>query len=234
MPLIQLSAVDIVKDTNLILSGVDLELDTGDFIYLVGRVGSGKTSLIKTLIGEFPVHKGKACVAGFDLLKLKRKQIPYLRRKIGVVFQDFQLLQDRSVYDNLDFVLSATGWKTANDRKRRIEETLQRVGMVHKQHKLPYQLSGGEQQRVAIARALLNKPDIILADEPTGNLDSDTQKEIMDLFMEIHRTQQPAMIMVTHNLTLLEHFPQRIFKCERGTFREVADKQEIDFSNFME
>lgn len=234
MPLIQLSAVDVVKDTNLILTGVDLTLDTGDFIYLVGRVGSGKTSLIKSLIGEFPIRNGNAEVAGFDLVQLKRRQIPYLRRKIGVIFQDFQLLQDRPVYENLDFVLGATGWKDAKERKRRIQEVLDSVGMAHKQHKFPHQLSGGEQQRVAIARAILNKPSIILADEPTGNLDSDTQQEIMELFMDIHATQQPAMIMVTHNMTLLERFPQRIFKCETGRFMEVADKQEIDFSNFME
>jgi cell division transport system ATP-binding protein len=234
MALIRLSGVDIIKDTNLILAGVDLTLDKGDFIYLVGRVGTGKTSLIKTLIGEFPVLKGEAQVAGFNLIKLKRKRIPYLRRKIGVVFQDFQLLQDRSAYDNLEFVLRSTGWKHKKEIQQRIEEALDSVGMLHKKHKMPHQLSGGEQQRVAIARAILNNPEIILADEPTGNLDSDTQQEIMQLFMNIHEKQKPAMMVVTHNLQLLQRYPGRIFKCEAGKCTEVANRQEIDFSTFME
>ncbi len=234
MALIRLSGVDIIKDSNLILAGVDLTLDKGDFIYLVGRVGTGKTSLVKTLIGEFPVTKGEAQVAGYDLSKLKRKKIPYLRRKIGVVFQDFQLLQDRSAYDNLEFVLRSTGWKNKKEIQQRIEEALDSVGMLHKKHKMPHQLSGGEQQRVAIARAVLNNPEIILADEPTGNLDSDTQQEIMQLFMNIHDKQKPAMMVVTHNLQLLQRYPGRIFKCEAGKCTEVGDRQEIDFSTFME
>ncbi|MFY9116698.1 MAG: ATP-binding cassette domain-containing protein [Bacteroidales bacterium] len=234
MALIQLSGVDIIKDNNLILTGVDLTLKKGDFIYLVGRVGTGKTSLIKTLIGEFPVTKGQATVAGFDLLTLKRRQIPFLRRKIGVVFQDFQLLQDRSAYDNLEFVLRSTGWKNKSEIKKRIEEALNNVGMLHKGHKFPHQLSGGEQQRIAIARAILNNPEIILADEPTGNLDSDTQQEIMQLFMDIHRQQQPAMLVVTHNRSLLNRYPGRIFKCEAGFCSEMADRREIDLSGFME
>ncbi|NLA15813.1 MAG: ATP-binding cassette domain-containing protein [Bacteroidales bacterium] len=234
MPLIQLSGIDVIKDSNLILTDVDLTLEKGDFIYLVGRVGTGKTSLIKTLIGEFPLQKGEAQVAGFDLVTLKRRQIPYLRRKIGVVFQDFQLLQDRSVYDNLEFVLRSTGWKNKKDIQMRIKEALESVSMLHKGHKLPHQISGGEQQRVAIARAILNNPQIILADEPTGNLDSDTQQEIMQLFMDIHREQQPAMMVVTHNLNLLQRYPGRIFKCEAGLCTEMDNRLEIDLSGFME
>ncbi|HKM31518.1 MAG: ATP-binding cassette domain-containing protein [Bacteroidales bacterium] len=234
MALIQLSGVDVVKDSNLILTGVDLTLEAGDFTYLVGRVGSGKTSLIKTLIGEFPVKKGQAEVAGFDLVKLKRREIPYLRRKIGVVFQDFQLLQDRSASDNLEFVLRSTGWKNKKEITQRIEQALDSVSMLHKGHKYPHQLSGGEQQRIAIARAILNDPQIILADEPTGNLDSDTQQEIMQLFMEIHEKQQPAMMVVTHNLSLLQRYPGRIFTCEKGLCTEMADRLEIDLSGFME
>ncbi len=234
MAIIRLEGIDIIKDGNLILTDLNLTLEKGDFIYLVGRVGSGKTSLIKTLIGEFPVKKGQAEVAGFDLTKLKRRQIPYLRRKIGVVFQDFQLLQDRSAWDNLEFVLRSTGWRNRKDISKRIEQALENVGMLHKKHKMPHQLSGGEQQRVAIARAILNDPEIILADEPTGNLDSDTQQEIMALFMSIHHSQQPAMLMVTHNMSLLQRYPGRIFKCGTGRFSEVADKQEFDFSHYME
>ncbi|HPS25383.1 MAG TPA: ATP-binding cassette domain-containing protein [Bacteroidales bacterium] len=234
MAIIRLEGIDIIKDGNLILTDLNLTLEKGDFIYLVGRVGSGKTSLIKTLIGEFPVKKGQAEVAGFDLTKLKRRQIPYLRRKTGVVFQDFQLLQDRSAWDNLEFVLRSTGWRNRKDISKRIEQALESVGMLHKKHKMPHQLSGGEQQRVAIARAILNDPEIILADEPTGNLDSDTQQEIMALFMSIHHSQQPAMLMVTHNMSLLQRYPGRIFKCGTGRFSEVADKQEFDFSHYME
>lgn len=234
MAIIRLEGIDIIKDGNLILTDLNLTLEKGDFIYLVGRVGSGKTSLIKTLIGEFPVKKGQAEVAGFDLTKLKRRQIPYLRRKTGVVFQDFQLLQDRSAWDNLEFVLRSTGWRNRKDISKRIEQALENVGMLHKKHKMPHQLSGGEQQRVAIARAILNDPEIILADEPTGNLDSDTQQEIMALFMSIHHSQQPAMLMVTHNMSLLQRYPGRIFKCGTGRFSEVADKQEFDFSHYME
>jgi len=234
MSIVRFSGVDVIKDTNLILQGVDLTLEKGDFIYLVGRVGTGKTSLIKTLIGEFPLKKGEAEVAGFNLVKLKRRQIPYLRRKIGVVFQDFQLLQDRSAYDNLEFVLRSTGWKNKKEMQQRIEQALDSVGMLHKKHKMPHQLSGGEQQRVAIGRAILNDPEIILADEPTGNLDSDTQQEIMQLFMEIHEKQQPAMLVVTHNLNLLQRYPGRIFKCEAGKCSQVADRREIDLSGFME
>lgn len=234
MPLIQLSQVDVIKDANLILKDVCLTMDKGDFAYLVGRVGSGKTSLIKTLIGEYPVKQGTAQVAGYDLVKLKRRQIPYLRRRLGVVFQDFQLLQDRSVYENLHFVLRATEWTDEKRMQTRIEEVLERVGMAHKQHKLPHQLSGGEQQRVAIARAILNNPEIILADEPTGNLDHDTQQEIMELFMDIHHTKKPAMLMVTHNMSLLQRFPATIYRCAACTFAKVEEPQEIEFSKFMD
>lgn len=233
MAIIELHGVDVVKDKNLILSNVDLSLDKGEFIYLVGRVGTGKTSLVKTLIGEFGIKKGDAHIAGFDLTKIKRRQIPYLRRKIGVVFQDFQLLQDRSAHDNLEFVLRSTGWHNRKEIERRIDEALDRVAMGPKKYKMPHQLSGGEQQRIAIARAILNNPEIILADEPTGNLDKATQQEIMELFMDIHYKQRPAMIMVTHNLGLLEQFPNRIFQCEKGHCYELDPKEEIDFADFM-
>lgn len=227
--LINLEGVDIENNGNLILSDVSLEVCKGDFIYLVGKVGSGKSSIIKSIIAEIPVVKGKASVGKYDLVKIKRKHIPYLRRGIGVVFQDFQLLMDRSVMENLIFVLEATGWKKKDDMAKRATEVLEMVGLGTKAHKMPHQLSGGEQQRVVIARALLNNPPIILADEPTGNLDPDTTIEIMDLFMKIHKEYSPALIIVTHNRDLVKKYPGIMMECENGTLNRKETEVEISF-----
>lgn len=225
--LVQMQGVDVMNDENLILSDVNITINKGEFVYLLGKVGSGKSSIIKTLIAELPLRKGSASVADFDLWKIKTSRIPYLRRKLGVVFQDFQLLMDRSVEDNLLFVLEATGWKKRGEMVARATEVLTMVGMQTKAHKMPHQLSGGEQQRVAIARALLNNPPVILADEPTGNLDEDTAADIMNLFMKIHAEYQPAVLMVTHNRELYKRYPGRVLICENGGVREM--EQEIDF-----
>lgn len=226
LPLIELSDVDVINDGNLILSDVNVKIDKGEFVYLVGKVGSGKSSIIKTIIAELPIKKGKARVGDYVLNKIKSKQIPYLRRKIGVVFQDFQLLMDRTVEENLLFVLQSTGWKNRKIMKERVLEMLKMVGMETKAHKMPHQLSGGEQQRVAIARALLNNPAIILADEPTGNLDSETATDIMDLLMKIHREYQPAVLMVTHNRELFKKYPGRVMICEKGECHELPTEPE--------
>lgn len=226
-PLIEFKGVDIVNGGNLILSDVNLSVEKGEFVYLIGKVGSGKSSIIKSIIAEIPVNKGTARVGEFDLTNIKRKQIPYLRRGMGVVFQDFQLLMDRSVEENLLFVLEATGWR---DRKRMVErsnEVLEMVGMATKAHKMPHQLSGGEQQRVVIARAFLNNPPIILADEPTGNLDPETTVEIMDLFMKINQDQKPALVMVTHNRDLVKQYPGRMMVCENGSLIELESEMKI-------
>ncbi len=233
-PIIEFTDVDIVKEENLIMSALNLSIYRGDFIYIIGRVGSGKTSVIKTIIGEIPVKKGSAKVAGFTLEKLKEKEIPYLRRRIGVVFQDFQLLSDRSVYDNLHFVLLATGWKNKREIDQIIKERLESVGMLRKSHKMPHQLSGGEQQRVAIARALLNNPEIILADEPTGNLDGETAMEIMELLTKIHKLYEPSIVFVTHNRSLFKRYPGRVVLCENMSCRELEVSQEIDFSQLSD
>lgn len=227
IPLVQMEGVDIMNGENLILSDVNITINKGEFVYLLGKVGSGKSSIIKTLIAELPLQRGRTQVADFDLWKIKNRKIPFLRRKLGVVFQDFQLLMDRSVEDNLLFVLEATGWKKRNDMVARAAEVLTMVGLNTKAHKMPHQLSGGEQQRVAIARALLNNPPVILADEPTGNLDEETASDIMNLFMKIHAEYQPAVLMVTHNRELYKRYPGRVLICEDGGVREMV--QEIDF-----
>lgn len=232
MAIVEFQGVDIVNGGNLILSDISLSIENGEFVYLIGKVGSGKTSIIRALIGELPIKKGVAKIAEFDLLHLKKRQIPYLRRKVGVVFQDFQLLMDRSVFDNLAFVLRATGWKDKKKIAEKINGVLSDVGMLLKAHKMPHQLSGGEQQRIAIARALLNDPQIILADEPTGNLDNDTATEIMELLLSIHTNSNPAIIMVTHNQALFHKYPARTIICEDMSCREMKEgnMQEIDFS----
>ena len=227
-PLVTMQGVDVINDGNLILSNVDITINKGEFVYLLGKVGSGKSSIIKTLIAELPLKKGAAEVAGFKLLKIKKRHIPYLRRKLGVVFQDFQLLMDRTVQDNLLFVMEATGWKRKREMLTRATEVLILVGLQDKAFKMPHQLSGGEQQRVAIARALLNNPQVILADEPTGNLDEDTATEIMNLLHSIHQKQQTAVLMVTHNRELYKRYPGRVLICENGGVREM--EQEIEFS----
>lgn len=200
--------VEIRQDEQIVLSDVNLKVESGEFIYLLGKVGSGKSSLMKTFYAELPIYSGKAAFLGYDLNTIRRSQIPYLRRKIGIVFQDFQLLNDRNVEENLLFVLQATGWKDKAVMRSHIVDVLSQVGMAEKAYKMPYHLSGGEQQRVAIARALLNTPDVILADEPTGNLDQDTAQEIMGLLYSISKAGM-TIIMSTHNRLWPELFPGR-------------------------
>ena len=218
--LIRLEDADILNGEATVIYGLDLEVKAGDFVYITGKVGTGKTSIIKTLIGENRLQKGEGEVCGFRLKGIREKDIPYLRRRIGVVFQDFQLLMDRSVKDNLEFVLDATGWKDARDKAQRIGEVLSAVGMSRKAHKMPHQLSGGEQQRIAIARALLNRPGLILADEPTGNLDAETAAGIMELLSSLNRKEGTAVVMVTHNLNLCKEYPGRVLVCENESCRE--------------
>lgn len=205
--------VEVLRKELLVLKNVNFQLEEGQFVYLIGRVGSGKSSLMKTMYAEVPIEMGEVRIFDYDLSAIRRKDVPMLRRQIGVVFQDFQLLSDRSVYDNLLFVLKATGWKNKTDIDERINEVLSEVGMEHKSYKMPHELSGGEQQRIAIARALLNRPKLILADEPTGNLDQETGHQIMSL---LHRicAEGTAVIMATHNIQLTEDFPARVVKCE--------------------
>ena len=232
-PIISFSHADIFHGDHLVLKDVTFSVNPGEFVYLIGKVGSGKTSLVKTLNAELNLRHGKVNVAGYALHSLKKSQIPYLRRRMGIVFQDFQLLTDRTVYDNLLFVLHATGWKKKKNPEQRINDVLQMVGMSTKGYKMPHQLSGGEQQRIAIARALLNAPDLILADEPTGNLDPETSSEIMDLLIGINQTGK-TVVMVTHNYNLLKKYPFRTLKCENERVTETETLQEIDFSTLME
>ena len=232
-PTISFSHADIYHGDHLVVKDVNFTVHPGEFVYLIGKVGSGKTSLVKTMNGELPLSKGQAHVVGFPLHSLKKKQIPYLRRRMGIVFQDFQLLTDRSVYDNLFFVLQATGWKKKSNPDQRIKDVLQMTGMANKGYKMPHQLSGGEQQRVTIARALLDAPDLILADEPTGNLDPETSSEIMDLLVGI-RNAGKTVVMVTHNYNLLKKYPFRTIKCENEHVTETEALQEIDFTLLME
>lgn len=225
--IIELIDCTIWQQDHLVLSNVNLSVGKGEFLYLVGRVGSGKSSLIKTLNAQIPLKEGIGLVAGYNLSKLKRREIPYLRRKIGIVFQDFQLLIDRSVNDNLEFVLKATGWKNKSEIETRIGEVLDKVGLGLKGYKMPHQLSGGEQQRVVIGRALLNDPDIILADEPTGNLDPETSEGIIRLLQDISKTGRAVMV-ATHNYTLLKKFYARTIKCDDGKLMEVKDEEEME------
>lgn len=219
--MLQLKDASIFQRENLILSDINLDIQKGDFNYIIGKTGSGKSSLMKTLYGDLPLQIGEGTIVDFDLRKLKEKDIPFLRRKIGIVFQDFQLLNDRSVYDNLFFVLKATGWKGKNQMDVKINEVLEKVDMKTKGFKMPYQLSGGEQQRVAIARALLNTPEMILADEPTGNLDPKTSVEIMNVLEEINKAGI-TILMATHDYALILKFPHKTIKCEGGKIFEVV------------
>ena len=218
--LIDYKNVDIYRKELLVLKNVNFSLEEGEFTYLIGRVGSGKSSLMKTMYAEIPIDNGEATIFDYDLNKIKRKDVPMLRRQIGIVFQDFQLLSDRSVYDNLLFVLKATGWKNKAEIDERINEVLKEVGMSNKSYKMPHELSGGEQHRIAIARALLNKPKLILADEPTGNLDNNTGHQIMTLLHKIS-SEGTAVIMATHNLQLTEEFPARVMQCEDKKVAEI-------------
>ncbi len=212
-PIIELANANVYQRDNIILSNVTFSIGRGDFVYLIGKTGSGKSSLLRTLYAELPSYEGIVNVAGFDLTDIKRKEIPYLRRKLGIVFQDFQLLEDRDVEGNLKFVLNATGWYNSDEIDRRIDEVLEMVGLREKRHSMPYNLSGGEQQGVTIARALLNHPDIILADEPTGNLDPETALDVLKLLLKI-ADSGTAVMMATHNYGLIQKYPGRIIKCE--------------------
>lgn len=225
--IIELTGCKIWQQDHLVLTDINLSVHKGEFVYLVGKVGSGKSSLIKTLNVQLPLKEGTGIVAGYNLSEIKTREIPYLRRKIGIVFQDFQLLIDRSVYDNLEFVLRATGWKGSADIEKRISEVLEKVGLNLKGYKMPHQLSGGEQQRVVIGRALLNDPEIILADEPTGNLDPETSEGIIRLLKDISSTGR-AVIIATHNYTIVKKFSARTIKCENGKMVEVRDDEEIE------
>lgn len=224
--LIRYKDVEIHQQELCILSDVNLELHKGEFVYLVGKVGSGKTSLLKTFYGELDIASGEAEVLGYNMLRIKRKHIPQLRRKLGIVFQDFQLLTDRTVYDNLEFVLRATGWKNKGEIKDRIEEVLALVGMENKGYKFPNELSGGEQQRIVIARAVLNSPEIILADEPTGNLDVETGRAIADLLHGISEAGS-LVVMTTHNMQLLREFPGRVYRCCDHQITDVTDEYAV-------
>jgi cell division transport system ATP-binding protein len=225
--IIELKECLIWQQDHLVLSNVNLSVGKGEFMYLVGKVGSGKTSLIKTINAQIPLKEGTGIIAGYNLSKIRAREIPFLRRKLGIVFQDFQLLIDRSVHDNLEFVLKATGWKNKNEIDTRIGEVLEKVGLGLKGYKMPHQLSGGEQQRVVIGRALLNDPDIILADEPTGNLDPETSEGIVRLLIDISKTGR-AVIVATHNYTILKRFPSRTMKCEDGKLVAVNSDEEIE------
>lgn len=220
-PLISFHSADILNGEAKVVYGLEMEVFPGDVVYIVGRVGSGKTSVIRTITGENRLGGGSGEVCGYDLACLREKDIPYLRRRLGVVFQDFQLLMDRSVGDNLSFVLKATGWKDKAKIEERISEVLAAVGMGTKAHKMPHQLSGGEQQRIAIARAILNEPDVIIADEPTGNLDEETAEEILSLLKSINEQKNTAIVMVTHNRSICARYPGRVFETGGEACREV-------------
>ncbi|MCD8312937.1 MAG: ATP-binding cassette domain-containing protein [Bacteroidales bacterium] len=226
-PVIAFRKADILNGETPVIYGLDMEVYPGDFVYIVGKVGTGKTSIVRTMIAENDIEKGSGWVCGYDLRAIRDKEIPFLRRRMGVVFQDFQLLMDRSVEDNLEFVLKATGWKSSGEMHRRIMEVLEAVGMRHKAHKMPHQLSGGEQQRVAIARAILNSPRVIVADEPTGNLDPETADGIMQLLRKINEENGTAVVMVTHNLNLCRKYKGRMFVCQDEGCTELKDDDEV-------
>ena len=212
-PIISFKGADILNGEATVIYGLDMDVCPGDFVYIVGKVGTGKTSIIRTIIAENPLLKGRGEACGFKLCGIREKEIPYLRRKMGVVFQDFQLLMDRSVEENLLFVLRATGWKNEEEMSKKMTQVLEAVGMERKAHKMPHQLSGGEQQRIAIARALLNEPEVIIADEPTGNLDPETADGIMQLLTSINKEKGTAVVMVTHNRQIFDKYPGRVMVC---------------------
>lgn len=227
--LVHLEDVTLCMEENIVLRNASLTLQNGEFVYVIGKVGSGKSSLLKALYCEIPVSEGEATIMGYDLCNMRRRDIPYLRRKLGIVFQDFQLLTDRSVFKNLEFVLKVTGWRRKEEIARRIQEVLEQVGIPNKGYKMPHELSGGEQQRVAIARALLNMPEIILADEPTGNLDPETSGQIVQLLHDICG-RGTAVVMTTHNYNIVERFPARVVKCEQARLHDVTNPHELHHS----
>ena len=227
-PLISFRNADIAGGDSTVIYDLNMDIYPGDFVYIVGKVGTGKTSIIRTIIAESKMKKGSGHVCGYRLDGLREKDIPFLRRKMGVVFQDFQLLMDRSVEENLLFVLKATGWKSEEQMNRRISEVLCAVGMERKAHKMPYQLSGGEQQRIAIARALLNDPEVILADEPTGNLDNETADGIMKLLTGINKEKGTAIVMVSHNRQIFEKYQGRVMVCRDETCIEQKEEDVIE------
>lgn len=229
-PLISFRKANIINGESIVIYGLDMDIYPGDFVYIVGKVGTGKTSIIRTMTAENPLKEGEGTVCGFALNGIRAKDIPFLRRKTGVVFQDFQLLMDRTVESNLEFVLKATGWKDRDAMDKRILEVLQDVGMETKAHKMPHQLSGGEQQRIAIARSLLNRPSVIIADEPTGNLDNETADGILRLLTKINKEDGTAIVMVTHNRGIFEKYPGRVFICKDETCNERLENEVIDLS----
>lgn len=228
--LVSFHSAVILNGESPVVHNFKMSVSNGDFVYIIGKVGTGKTSIIRTITAENKLGKGEADVLGYKLSSIRRKDIPFLRRKIGVIFQDFQLLTDRSVKDNLEFALRATDWKDKAAIEKRISDVLASVGMSRKAHKMPHQLSGGEQQRIAIARALLNEPELILADEPTGNLDSETAAGIMELLCELNRSKGTAIIMVTHDREIFERYPGRVFICRDERCEEQSAAEPIDIT----
>ncbi|MEN7548128.1 ATP-binding cassette domain-containing protein [Rapidithrix thailandica] len=227
MPVVSLRDTDVYQENRLIIKHLNFDIHRGEFVYLIGKTGSGKTSLLKTIYADLEVQQGEVNVVGFQVHQIKSKEVPYLRRKLGIIFQDFELFTDRSVEENLKFVLKATGWKDKSLIQERINYVLEQVGLQNTQKKFPHQLSGGEQQRVAIARALLNRPEIILADEPTGNLDPTVGKEILHLFAEINR-KGTAVLMATHQHNFIKEFPSRVIYCENGSIKDINKKRIIE------
>ncbi len=227
---IDFKSVDLYQGGVKVLSDINFSVQKSELVYLIGKVGSGKSTLLKSIYADLPIQKGEIFAAGYEVHKIKKKEIPYLRRKIGIIFQDFQLLTDRSVYENLNFVLKATGWKKKKLIHARIIEMLEKVNLVLKAQKMPHQLSGGEQQRVVIARALLNNPEIILADEPTGNLDPETAESILGILWEIRKAGR-AVVIATHDYPIIEKFPSRICQCEEGKLIDVAAYSKSEYED---
>ena len=233
-PIIELTDADIYQRETLVLKNINLSINKGEFLYIIGKVGSGKSSLLKTFYNELPLISGTGTICGYHLEKIRSREVPYLRRRLGIIFQDFQLLTDRNVNKNFEFVLKATGWHNEKSIKERIDQVLSIVGMGHSGLRMPHQLSGGEQQRIVIARALLNNPEIILADEPTGNLDPETSEALLEVFMEIYR-EGKTIVMATHDYPLIQKFPARKIICEDGIIRELNDDNVIiDFESLLD